>query len=118
VTSIEIAAATDRGCRLKAPKIPSRQFQPRHDRIEINDMLVAVERVVAVKECVFHSKQATSNDPGRRPEMRSKQTPEIQANRPLVTIWPPAEIREPPISPQQLASVASETDHGSRPRCP
>jgi hypothetical protein len=41
-----------RGCKPKPPKIPSSQFQPRHDRIQVDDLPIATEGVVSVQEYV------------------------------------------------------------------
>jgi hypothetical protein len=40
---------TSRGCKPKPPKIPSPQFQPRHDRIQVDELSVAAEGVVPVQ---------------------------------------------------------------------
>ena len=38
-----------RGCKPKPPKIPSTQFEPRHDRIQIDDLAIAVKCVVPIQ---------------------------------------------------------------------
>ena len=37
------------GCKPKPSKIPSPQLQPRHDRIQVDDLSVAAEGVVPVQ---------------------------------------------------------------------
>jgi putative DNA primase/helicase len=41
--------STDRGCKPKPPKIPSRQIESRHDRVKINEFSVATKSVVAIQ---------------------------------------------------------------------
>ncbi|MFZ3296601.1 MAG: hypothetical protein WA344_00940, partial [Ralstonia pickettii] len=45
------------GCKPEPPKFPSPQFQPRHERIEVDDLAVALEGVMPVQQDV---------PPGRR----------------------------------------------------
>ena len=48
-----------RGCKPKPPKIPSRQIEPRYDRIQVDGLPVAAEGVVAIHVDVAPSADET-----------------------------------------------------------
>ena len=46
---VTLVTQTERGSKPKSPKTPSPQLQPRHDRIQVDDLSVAAEGVVPVQ---------------------------------------------------------------------
>ena len=46
---VTLVTQTERGSKPKSPKTPLPQLQPRHDRIQVDDLSVAAEGVVPVQ---------------------------------------------------------------------